>query len=117
MGESEKPVGQAGPGAGLSADDKLWGMLCHLAALAGFIIPFGNVIGPLVIWLIKKDTMPWVDTNGKAALNFQISIAIYAVASFILFFIIIGMVLLPAVFIFNLVCIILASVKANAGQV
>ena len=60
----------------VNKDDRTWAMLCHLSALAGFIIPFGSVLGPLIIWLIKKDEMPIVDVHGKKALNFQITMAI-----------------------------------------
>ena len=56
----------------LSKDEKTWAMLCHLSAVAGFVIPFGSILGPLVVWLIKKDEMPIVDLHGKKSLNFQI---------------------------------------------
>ena len=102
------------------ADDKqarTWGMLCHLAALAGFIgIPFGNIIGPLVVWLIKKDESPYVDAQGKASLNFQISMTIYKIVAALLVLVIIGFVLLPALIILNIVCIIIASVKTSNGE-
>ncbi len=94
-----------------------WGMFCHLAALAGFIgIPFGNIIGPLVVWLIKKEEHPFIDQQGKAALNFQISMAIYGIVAFLLTFIIIGIPLLIALVIFDLIFIIMASVKASKGE-
>jgi len=96
-------------------DENMWGMLCHLSAFAGYFIPFGNIIGPLVIWLIKKDEYPLVEDQGKESLNFQISIAIYAVISLILALVIIGFFLLIAIGILNLVMIIVASVKANEG--
>ena len=96
-------------------DSKTWGLLCHLVALAGFIIPFGNIVGPLVIWLIKKDEMPFVDDQGKESLNFQISMTIYTLIAGLLIFAFIGFVLLPAVAILNLVFIVIASVKANQG--
>ena len=54
-------------------------MLCHLSSLAGSVIPFGNIVGPLVVWLIKKDEYAFVDDQGKESLNFQISITIYTV--------------------------------------
>ena len=91
------------------------GMLCHLLALAGYVIPFGNIIGPLVIWLIKKDQYPFVDDQGKESLNFQISIMIYAIVSSILIVVAIGIPLVIAVGIFGIVEIILASIKANQG--
>jgi len=96
-------------------DENMWGMLCHLSAFAGYLIPFRNIIGPLVIWLIKKDEYPLVDDQGKESLNFQISIAIYAIISLILAVLIIGFFLLIALGILNLVMIIVASVKANEG--
>ena len=57
-------------------DERMWGMFCHLAALAGFIIPFGNIIGPLIVWQIKKEEFPFVEDQGKESLKFQISIFI-----------------------------------------
>ncbi len=100
----------------LKQDERTFGMLAHLAALAGFIIPFGNIIGPLVVWLIKKDESAWVDRQGKESLNFQISVSIYAIVAGILTIIIIGILLLIAVGIFSLVMIIIATVKVNNGE-
>ena len=95
---------------------RTFGMLCHLGGLAGLIIPFGNVIAPLVFWLVKKDMYPFVDRHGKEALNFQISITIYAVISGILFLVIIGAFLLPLVGLFSLIMSIVAGIKANSGE-
>ena len=50
---------------GPSAEERQWAMFAHLSALAGLVIPFGSIIGPLVILLIKKDTMPFVNDQGK----------------------------------------------------
>jgi uncharacterized protein len=58
---------------------RTWTMLVHLAALATFIIPFGLVLGPLIMWLIKKNELPEVDQHGKEALNFQLTIAIITI--------------------------------------
>ena len=94
-----------------------WGMLCHLSALAGFIgIPFGHIIGPLVVWLIKKDELPFVDDQGKESLNFQISMTIYTIVAFALVIVLIGLLLVPALLVANIVFVILASVKANTGE-
>ena len=94
-----------------------WGMACHLAALAQFIgIPFGCILGPLVVWLIKKDEHPFIDAQGKAALNFQISMAIYMLVAALLIFVLIGFPLLVALGIFDLIMIIVASVKASKGE-
>ena len=68
----------------VNKDDRTWAMLCHLSALAGFVVPFGSIIGPLIVWLIKKDEMPIVDEHGKKALNFQITMAIAYLVCFLL---------------------------------
>ncbi|MEW6113824.1 MAG: DUF4870 domain-containing protein, partial [Thermodesulfobacteriota bacterium] len=55
-----------------------WGMLCHLSALLGLVlISFGHILGPLVVWLFKKNDDPFIDEQGKESLNFQISMTIY----------------------------------------
>jgi uncharacterized protein len=93
-----------------------WGMFCHLFALAGYFIPMGHIIGPLVAWLVKKDQYPFVKNQGAEALNFQISVTIYMIPAVLLMFACVGFVLVPALAVFDLVMIILASVKANSGQ-
>jgi uncharacterized Tic20 family protein len=99
----------------LSSDERNWAMFCHLAALAGFIIPFGNIIGPLIVWLMKREEYPLVNDQGKESLNFQISILIYIAISVVLALLLIGFLLLVAIGVFSLVMIILAAMKANEG--
>jgi len=97
--------------------DRTWAMCCHLTALSACIgIPFGNIIGPLVIWLIKKDEITIVDEHGKESLNFQISLSIYSIVSFFLCFAFIGFILLPAILIAGFVFVIIATIKANKGE-
>ncbi len=94
----------------------LWAMLCHLTALSTFIgIPFGNIIIPLIIWLVKKDEFPFVDEQGKESLNFQISMTIYGIIAGLLCFIFIGFILLPVIVVADIVLIIIATVKTNDG--
>ncbi|GHC13367.1 DUF4870 domain-containing protein [Cerasicoccus arenae] len=98
-------------------DARLWNMLCHLSALAMFTsIPLANILGPLIVWLIKKNEIPSVDQHGKEALNFQISMAIYMAIAAILIFVGIGVILLPVLAIADLILVIIASVKANNGE-
>lgn len=106
------------PVGSLGQEEKQWAMFCHLAALAGFIgIPFGNIIGPLIVWLIKKEAYGFVNQQGKEALNFQISCFIY------------GLLLLPtlcfpplfgllifALVLVDLTFVILASIAASKGE-
>jgi uncharacterized Tic20 family protein len=94
-----------------------WAMLCHLLGLCAFIgIPFGNIIGPLVVWLIKGKEFEFVDEQGKEALNFQIAITIYGFIAGLLILVFIGWILLFALAIADIVFIIIASMKANDGE-
>ena len=108
---------------GNESQARTWNMLCHLSALAGYIIPFGNVLGPLLIWQIKKIEFPSVEEHGKAALNFQLTVLIAlfvgAMAAFLLSFVCIGFLLIPvvvAIALCGLVFAIIAGIKANNGE-
>jgi uncharacterized Tic20 family protein len=110
------------PAQGMAANT--WAMIAHLSALTGYIFPVvGNIVGPLVVWIIKKDEMPEVERHGKAALNFQISFLIYiAVANavaFALTFVLIGFLLMPLVWVASVIVLVLfpvlAGLKANEG--
>ncbi len=98
-----------------NSDERMWAMLCHLSAFAGTIIPLGTILGPLVVWLMKKEVYPLVDDQGKESLNIQISILIYALISAVSLVAFIGFLLLPAVLIFAVVMTIIATIKANSG--
>ncbi|HST44271.1 MAG TPA: DUF4870 domain-containing protein, partial [Luteimonas sp.] len=83
--------------SGIAADQRQWAMFAHLSALLGGIITagwagsIGCFIGPLVIWMVKKDTMPFVDDQAKEALNFNITVAIVFFALFVLTIITLGL--------------------------
>ena len=98
-----------------SAEAKQWAMFAHLSALLGFLIPFGSIVAPLVIWQIKKNEFPFVDDQGKEALNFQITVLIAVIVCFVLSFVLIGLLLLPIVGIAALVLTIIGGIKANEG--
>jgi uncharacterized Tic20 family protein len=87
-----------------------------LSALVGYIIPFGSIIGPLIIWQIKKNEMPFVDDQGKEALNFQITMAIAVIVCIVLMLILIGFLLIWIVGIVDLIFIVIAAISANNGQ-
>jgi uncharacterized Tic20 family protein len=111
---------RAPAGRETNPDARLWGMLCHLAGLAGLlpVVPaVGIVLGPLVVWLIKKETYPFVDEQGKEALNFQITMLIYlAVGALFIPLCGIGFVLMAAVGVVDVVMVIIAALKANEGE-
>lgn len=93
-----------------------WGMLCHLSSLIGFILPFGSIIAPLIVWQMKKDVSVFVDEQGKESVNFQICMMLWMIISFVLVFVLIGFVLLAVLTVVSVVCIIIASIKANEGK-
>ncbi len=100
----------------VSKDERTWGMLAHLSALVGYlIIPFGNIIAPLVIWLMKKDESQFIGDQAKESLNFQISLMIYAVVAGVLVLVIIGIFLLIALYILGIVLTLVGTIKANNG--
>ena len=105
----------AAPAGTPNAEERQWGMLAHLLAFCGVVIPFGNVIAPLVVWQIKKDTMPFVSDQAKEALNFNITMAIAGIICFLLTFVLIGLILAPLLGIAWLVLTIMAGLKANEG--
>jgi len=90
-------------------------MLCHPIALVGLVIPLGNLLGPLIVWLLKRDQSHFVDMHGKEALNFNISMALAFLVSSILTAIFIGFVLMFVVGIFWFVLALVAASRASAG--
>jgi len=110
-----------------SADERQWAMFAHLSALLGGLLTsgwagsIGFFIGPLVIWLMKKDTMPFVDDQGKEALNFAITVSLACVALMILTIMTLGIGALLTIPLFmvigigSLIFVIIAAIKANEG--
>jgi uncharacterized Tic20 family protein len=112
---------------GVSGDERQWAMLAHLSALLGYIVTSGwagsagGFLGPLIVWMMKKDTMPFVDQQAKEALNFSITICI-AFATLWMFGImtlgigfLIALPLMLVVGLYALVYTIIASMKAYEG--
>lgn len=116
MSEEKEPKPEDLKATPENRDERMWAMFCHLSGLAGFIFPFGNIIAPLVIWLIKKEEYPQVNIHGKEALNFQISITIYIIVSVVLIILVIGIALIIILSLFSLIVIIIAAIKANEGE-
>ena len=117
------------PSAGApSAEERQWAMFAHLSALVGGILTsgwagsIGCFIGPLVIWMVKKDTMPFVDDQAKEALNFNITVGIVFLALFVLSVVTLGIGLIIAIPVWIIVGIawlvftIIAAIKANQGE-
>jgi hypothetical protein len=94
-----------------------WAMFAHLASFAGYTgIPMANILGPLIVWMMKKEEFPFVDDQGKEAINFQISMTIYILVGVATFCIGIGIVVVPALAILDLVFTIIAAIQVNTGK-
>lgn len=114
--ENQPSPESGGGGSEPGAEERQWAMFAHLSALIGFVIPFGTLIGPLVIWQLKKNDMPFVAEQGVEALNFQITVALAFLAAALLSVILIGFLLMPIIGIGALVLTIIAGIKANQGE-
>lgn len=101
------------------ADERNWAMGCHLSTFAGYLvpIPFANVFAPLILWHIKRAASPFVDAHGREALNFQISMTIYVLASVPLIFLCgIGVVLILGLSLADAIFTIVAAIAASSGK-
>lgn len=117
MNETYPPTDPPGePPHGPPSSAKNIAVLCHLGGLAGYIFPFGNIIAPVVLWLLKRDEHPYIDEQGKEAVNFQITVAIYAIVAAVLVLLLVGLLLLAAVAVFQVIMVIVAAVRASEGE-
>ncbi len=109
---------------GLSSEERMWAMFGHLSALTGlFTGGIGNIVGPLIIWQVKKDTMPFAASEAKEALNFNISWLLWTLIlvalAFILMIVFIGVLLIPVIAILGIAWVvfsIIGGLKANEGK-
>ena len=97
-------------------EERKWAMFAHIGTFSSMLVPLGNIIAPIVIWQLKKNESPFVVEQAKESLNFQITLIIYCIISFLLVFIVIGFFLLFALILFSLIIVIVAGVKANDGE-
>ena len=96
---------------------RTWNTFCHASALLGVLVHFpGHLLGPLIVWLVKRGDSPEIDAHGKEALNFQISMLIYTAVAAVLCIILIGFVLLAVLWVLNAVFVIIASIQASEGK-
>ncbi len=100
-------VDPSGP-SGVSKDERTWAMVAHLIGIIGFL-------GPLIVWLIQREKMPFVDDQGKESLNFQLTVLIAWLISGVLSCFAIGLFVIPVIFLGNIILCILAALKANEG--
>src|SRR5919198_189999 len=100
-----------------SSDVRLWCVLAHATALVGFLVPVaGHIVGPLIVWLAKRQDSPEIDAHGKESINFQISMLIWNVIAGILCLVLIGIPILILLHLLNIIFVIVASIQASEGK-
>jgi len=92
------------------------GVVMHLLGFAGLIFPLGNILAPLILWLVKRGDSFYLDSVGKEVINFQISYAIYLTLSLILCKVYIGLILFPAIGLMWIIFMIVAAAKSGNGR-
>ena len=100
-----------------SSDVRIWSILCHASALLGVFLHFpGHLLGPLIVWLAKRDNSPEIDAHGKESLNFQISMLIYNGSAVVFCLVLVGFAFLAVLWVLNAVFVIIASIQASDGK-
>ncbi len=99
----------------LSQDERNMGIAVQVSSFAGYIIPFGSILGPFIVWLMKRDEMPFVDECGRNCINFKLSLMVYMLISAVLMFVGIGFLLIGVLAIVDIVFTIIAAMKASEG--
>lgn len=114
--QAETELAQAPSTAGApSRDERQWAMLCHLSAMLMYCTVIGGFIAPLVIWLLKRDEMPFVADQGRETLNFQITTLLALIVGGLLAIVLIGFVIIGAVLLFHFIVTIIATVRVSEG--
>lgn len=93
-------------------EERSWGMLAHLSSIIAILLGGMSFVGPLIVWLVKKDQSPFVADQGKEALNFQIAVLL---ASLICGVTCILVILIPVIIVANIVFSVMAAMEANKG--
>jgi uncharacterized Tic20 family protein len=107
----------------ITEEERTWAMLAHLGTLAGSVIPFGNLLAPFIVWLVQKDKSDFVNKHAKESLVFQIALMIVITLLALLVIVTLGVglilagPLILALFLADLIYMILATVRANEGKI
>ena len=92
-------------------------MIAHLSSLSAYVgVPFGHVVGPLVVLLTRGKESESVAREARHALNFNLTMLVCTLVCIPLIFVMVGLLLLPVVLLTQLICTIIAGVAANNGQ-
>lgn len=106
-----------GPPSMRPEEEKNWAVATHLSSFAGYLgIPFGHILGPLICWLMKKDSSSYLNEVGRETVNYNISLIIWFIVCIPLCFILIGFLMLGALALMDIIVTIMAAVAASNGQ-
>ena len=94
---------------------RLWVMLCHLSALLGYVFPFGHILGPLGVWMLKREQVQGVEEAGRDSLNFQLTVTLMALIGIMLSVVFVGVILLFLTVVFHFSMTLYASIRAQRG--
>ncbi len=112
--ETSPPLGTSAPSL---INVRTWCALCHASALLGVLLHFpGHLLGPLIVWLIKRGDSPEINEHGKEALNFQISMLLYNLVAGVFCLILVGFVFLAILWVLNAIFVVIASIQASDGK-
>lgn len=112
-----EPEPEPGLVAGQDKETNTWAMILHLSLLSGLVVPMAGLIVPIIIYVIKKDSLPGLEPHGNVVFNWMISAVIYAIVSIVLIFVLVGVLTLFAVAILSIVFPIIGAIKASEGEV
>ena len=85
------PSDTPAPGTAPTENERTWGMLAHLSALAGVVVwLLGCILGPLIVWIVRRDQSAFVAEHAREALNFNITVVLAALACMVLMMVFVG---------------------------
>jgi uncharacterized protein len=97
-------------------DFRTWAMALHLSQLAGYIVvPLAGLIAPILIWQLKRKEMPELEEHGRIVANWLITSLIYWAVAVVLSFFVVGLVILPVLYVVGLIFPIIGAIQANNG--
>ena len=117
MSDPSDPSATGAPGTAPTENERTWGMLAHLSALTGVVVwLLGCIIGPLVVWIARRDQSGFVAEHAREALNFNITVVLAALVCMLLMLVFVGFILGTALFVVWLVFTLIAAIKASEGE-
>jgi uncharacterized Tic20 family protein len=98
------------------AQERNWAMAAHLMAFLGYLIPFGNFLGPLIVYLTQKEKSEFIEEQALESMNFQLNLTIALFLAFMSLWIFIGVILLPALVLGSIALVIMAAIASSKGD-